>query len=597
MVYVVGVSSGFFGVAEARERPELAGLFKKAQTSVTKGVNFIQLDLESTAEFEEPELAEKMKKDIIEKLGVSFGIHSETKAAGVEAAELDSAIAFEYKRAHKRIVEILKKSREIGSKYLLVHSSESEPFPLLERILQTCDLVDFFGRPLSDFLKENKELLDWVLGAKKEEIVNSVLEVWKEKEDKTTIEDLTNKFKEKSIFPKNFIITEVWRGVTLEERIQFYIMEIISRAQASYRKLFKEFTKEEKEEVTKFLRVEVERIVELLPSDLIEFVRSKGLHYGPERIAYYFIAKWMELHKDPLWEKIVKAAITFFSRRDKKSVEEWLKENKLSLEKLTIDEENFRLRYELWVPAVSAKYIFGHFFPISPEYEDPKKYLDTMIFAIESPFGGRGIEEYYRLSNPYFYYFLVEEVNKTAKKDIFAVDLDLEHMISSKIDPELVAELWPEEGGRFIRVIHAGWPSTLAPAHLPIKVGSKAQEYLYKVYYKFRQKGFGKDPKTEYWIIFERGPPETFVDSVVALKLIAKFLEEGVPPEKLPLEFYGIAPKEVFAEERQLATIKEHAYEPLRDLLVLPEEIHGLFGRAAIEKGVPPEKWKKEELR
>jgi hypothetical protein len=597
MVYVVGVSSGFFGVAEARERPELAGLFKKAQTSITKGVNFVQLDLESTAEFEEPNLKEKMKKDIREKLGVSYGIHSETKAAGVEAAELDSAIAFEYKRAHKRIVEILRKSKEIDSKYVLVHSSESEPFPLLERILQTCDLVDFYGRSLSDFLKENKDLLDWVLGGKKEEIVNSVLEVWKEKGEKITIEDIIATFAKRKIFPKNFIIGEIWRGATLEGILHSIIVTIVSREEHYRRKLFKEFSSEEKEEVLRLLTEELKREVERMPSELIEFVRSKGLHYGPERIAYYFIAKWMELHKDPLWEKIVKAAITFFSAREKKSIEEWLKENNLSLERLTIDDENFRARYELWVPAVSAKYIFGHFFPISVEYEDPKKYLDPMIFALESPFGGRGIEEWYRLSNPYLYYFLVEEVNKTANKEIFAVALDLEHMLSSKIDPELVAELWPEEGGKFIRVIHAGWPSTLAPAHLPIKLGSRAQEYLYKVYYKFRLKGFGKDPKKECWIIFERGPPETFMDSVLALKTIVEFLEKDVPPEKLPLEFYGISPTGVFAEERQLATIKEHAYEPLRDLLVLPEEIHGLFGRAAIEKGVSPEKWKKEELR
>jgi hypothetical protein len=596
MVYVVGVSSGFFGVAEARERPELAGLLKKAQTSITKGVNFVQLDLESIAEFEEPKLVEKMKRDIKEKLGISYGIHSETKAAGVEAAELDSAIAFEYKRAHKRIVEILKHSKAIDAKYVLVHSSESEPFTLLERILQTCDLVDIYGRSLSDFLRENKDLIDWVLGGKKEEIVNCVMEVWREKGEKITIENIALAFKTKGIFPKNFIISEVWRGATLEEILHGVAETVISREAHYRRKPFREFSPEEREEVSKLLREELERIVERMPSELIEFTRSKGLHYGPERIAYYFIAKWMESRKDPLWEKIVKAAITFFASHDRKSVEEWLMENKISLERLSIDDENFRVRYELWVPAVSAKYIFGHFFPIYPEYEDPKKYLDPMIFVLESPFGGRGIEEWYRLSNPYFYYFLVEEVNRTAKKDIFAVALDLEHMLSSRVDPELIAELWPEEGGKFIRVIHAGWPSTLAPAHLPIKVGSKAQEYLYRVYYKFRQKGFGKDQK-EYWIIFERGPPETFMDSVVALKLIAEFLEKDVPPEKLPLEFYGISPKEIFAEERQLAAIKEHAYEPLRDLLVLPEEIHGLFGRAAIEKGVPPEKWKKEELK
>jgi len=107
MGYVLGFSSGAFGVAGPEERPNLAGLSQKAESSITKGVNFVQLDLESLSEFEEPDLERKMKEDIMEKLNVKFGIHSETRAFGVEAAELDSAIKMEYERSHERIVRIL----------------------------------------------------------------------------------------------------------------------------------------------------------------------------------------------------------------------------------------------------------------------------------------------------------------------------------------------------------------------------------------------------------------------------------------------------------------------------------------------------------
>jgi hypothetical protein len=475
---------------------------------------------------------------------------------------------------------------------VLIHSSESEPFPLLERVLQACDLVDVDGGSLADFLKKNEWLIDWVLGGKYEDIIECVIKIWKEKKRVPTTEEIGEAFKEKKIAPKNFIFTEVWHGAILEEEVQSRIesVEEILRLEEKRRAVsLEEKEKEIRERLTTFLKE--------IRSFLLSFVQSRSLHYGPERLAYYLMAKWMEVNKEPLWEKIVNAAITFFARSEGKSREDWMKENKIEPQKLSIDDENFRRKHEIWVPAVSARYIFGHFFPKYIQYEDPKRYLDPMIFALESPMGGRGIEEWMRLSNPYLYYFLVEEVNRKAGKDIFAIALDFEHMLSSRIDPKIVAELIPEGGGRYIRIIHAGWPSTLAPAHLPIKVGSDAQRYLYELYYKYRQKGFGKDPKIECFILFERGPPETLVDSVIALKLIAEFLEKDVPPEKLPLEFFGISPTGVFAEERQLATIREHAYEPLRDLLVLPEEIHGLFGRAAIEKGVPPEKWKKEELR
>ncbi|MEM7821800.1 MAG: hypothetical protein QXX38_03265 [Candidatus Aenigmatarchaeota archaeon] len=50
----------------------------------------------------------------------------------------------------------------------------------------------------------------------------------------------------------------------------------------------------------------------------------------------------------------------------------------------------------------------------------------------------------------------------------------------------------PEGGGKYVRVVHAGWPSTLAPAHLPIEVDSAQQKYLYKMYYKLRQKDLAR---------------------------------------------------------------------------------------------------------
>jgi hypothetical protein len=601
MVYVLGVSSGAFGVAGGEEKPQLAGLFKKAQSSITKGVDFVQLDLESISEFEEPDLERRMDEEIMKKLGIKYGIHSETRAFGVEAAELDSAVKMEYERAHERIINVLKNSKRIKAKYVLIHSSESEPFRLLERTSQSSDLVDPQGNPLRDFLKQNEWLLNWALSGRKEDVkkkmVECVMKVWKEKEMKIEVKDVEEEFKENGMVCQNFFWVEILRGRTLEESLVDYIVSNAQAEETARGKSYDSFPIEFKEN----FNLRIERSLEIRIEDLKELIRSivqsRELHYGPERWAYYFIARWMEEVKDPLWEKIVLASMKFFAKREGKTLEEWMADKKIDPKKLSIEDENFRRYYEIWVPAVSAKYIFGHLFPTRSEYEDPKKYLDGMILVIESPMGGRGIEEWLRLANPYQYYFLVEEANKKAGKDLFAVAMDFEHMLSLRIDPEKVIDLLPENGGKYVRVIHAGWPSTLAPAHLPIEVGSNQQKYLYEMYYKLRQKGFGKDDK-EFYIIFERGGPETFQQSIISLRLIIDCLEKDIQPDKLleHPEFFGIDLSQVMSQERQRVVIMEHAFDPLKGLLMVPEEEHGFLGRAAVEKG-KVEEWRKEKYK
>jgi len=121
-MYLVGVSSGIFAAAPEQERIQYAGLAKKAEYCITKGVEFVQIDLESISEFKAPNLKEDLER--IRGLGIRYGIHSETRAFGVEAAELDSAIEMDYKFGHERLREILEKAGEVKSEYVLIHSSE-----------------------------------------------------------------------------------------------------------------------------------------------------------------------------------------------------------------------------------------------------------------------------------------------------------------------------------------------------------------------------------------------------------------------------------------------------------------------------------------
>lgn len=570
MVYLVGVSSGAFGAAAMEERPQLLGLYRKAQHSITQGVQFVQIDLESVSEFEEPGLKRHMEEDITKKLHITFGIHSETKAFGVEAAEIDSAQAIEYERAHRRLIDILNKAGDIGSKYVLIHSSESDPFPLLALRAQPSDLVDFFGRSFDKFLKQHEWLVKWVM----------------EEEGKF-----------------------LW-NVILGRDLDQYLREYKDDAEANYKLNYKKqlapdvLEKEAKEHAEEMLT----RRREELKRYLYDVVKSRALNYGPERWAYYLVAKYMEEKNDPLWRKIIDATLDFFVEREKKSdpsaTRQTVLDKKNVKELYSMNDSGFREYHELWVPAVSAKYIWGHLFPEECDhakekgkFEDPKPIIKkfNMPLTLESPMGGRGIEEWLRFYNPIQMYYLAEEVNKKAGFDCLQLALDLEHMLSIRLDPETVIKLFPEGGGKIVKVIHAGWPSTLAPAHVPIPLGSEQQQYLYSMYYLLRKKGFGLDPNVNHYILFERGP-FPIRESVIALREIVKFLEKGIEPKKLPPEFFGIATGELASEERQRVAIRAHAEEPLKGVIMVPEEEHGLLGKGATEKG-KAEVWKKEELK
>jgi len=119
---------------------------------------------------------------------------------------------------------------------------------------------------------------------------------------------------------------------------------------------------------------------------------------------------------------------------------------------------------------------------------------------------------------------------------------------------------------------------------------------VYKPLWILRKAGLGKYHTT--YLLFERGGfKDPFKQSVTALRLIAKYLEKDVPPDELPEEFFGVAPRAMLSEERQWVTIYQHAMDPLKGLLKIPEEEYTFLGRAATEAGKRPEEWRKEEFR
>ncbi len=670
MPYTIGVSSGIFGAATQEERFAFTsvGLAKKAQYAITKGVQFVQIDLESISEFEEFDIEKKMQQ--VASLGISFGIHSETPAFGSrEFPHLDSAIKPDYRRGHERLIIILRNSAKIKSKYVLVHSSESVPFQFLGRELQPTELIDPWGRDLKYFIDTFKDIYlkngedktnTWLwhqdeiwkdvlhdtpggtldrarvariqsldefarrsvvlekVNEKKNEKINAIIE----KEFGPQLNIAKNKLAQARgpIETKEFVLGLQETKIANAEGELAQIQEKIRKRQEELKDTVKIDPKDIIIEDKDKERIEFEKNIEWkagedvwkkaeadeLLSYFERLIQSRQLSYGPERIAYYIMAKWMEVKDHKLWKPVINITIDYYAKKENKTREQWLKDK--GIERISIDDQNFQKDYRLWVPSVSALYVLGHFRPedappiynekkelVKPEFkvEDPKKILEKekLYFVFETPMAGSGMEDLLRFPQPAQMFYLVKEM----KSNWFGIAVDIEHMLMDGLNVETAIDIMPKDSGKLVRVVHSGYPSPLGPAHIPIPLGSDQQLYLYKTYWNLRQKGMGKDD--EVFIIFERtGGADPIQQSVLALRLIKQFLEKDTPPDKLPLDFYGLEPGQWASTERQKSQILEHAYDPLKGMLQVPEEEHGILSKGAVEKG-KTEEWRKEKYR
>ena len=509
MGYIVGVSSGMFMTATQEEKAQFLTVPRKIFRGGLEGVNFTQLDIESITEFVEPYLKEETKK--IRDLGIRFGVHGESYAMG--GAEkpigmMDSAIETEYFHCHERLIQHIKGCGMIKAEYVNIHPSETTSFIRLGMHLQPAKLVDFWGRSLKDFLKENTKVLDW-------------------------------------------LVESIKKGFIKITHISTYFYNIRDRKIRELKKEEKDITDEE------YARI----VNETYKESLLEVVESQELEYGSEKIAYYAIAKWMQDVNDPLWKSIVGK---------------------------NIEEEKLIEKINDWVPAVAAKYIWGHFNPINTKkYKDPKPLLQkyNLYFVFESTMGSSGVEGMNRIFKPSHFIKMCQ----TIRSKWVCVCFDFEHVLSQNVDPKKDIEDIPFGAANLLKVCHLGFPTTHPTAHMPIPLGSKQQLWLYERLWELRKKGF-KDG----YLIFERGSAPRD-KSLIALKIIKQYLEKDVPPMELPLSFYGMEPEGPDLK-REEVMMREHFMAPLKGLLAVPEEEYTFLSKTAVGKG-KTEEWKKEKYK
>jgi hypothetical protein len=359
------------------------------------------------------------------------------------------------------------------------------------------------------------------------------------------------KFLEENTKIFDWAVDAVNRGIITATHLPSY--------RSYYRKEVEEEIGKEKEKLTEEERIKIVR--EGDKRAIAAFFDSSELEYGAERISYMIIAKWMQQNKDYLWGSIV----------GKK-----------------IEDEKLDSKSREWVPAVAAKYVWGHFNPKDTgRYKDPKPLLQKygIYFVFETQMGSAGVEGLFRLMRPRDMAFLCRSIGS----QWVAVCFDFEHVLSQNIEPKKEIESIPYGMASYIKVCHLGWPTPHVPAHMPIPIGSEAHMYLYDVLFDLRKKGM-KDA----WFIYERASAAR-ESTILAMRMLKKFLEKDVPLKQLPLEFFGMDPKGPDFK-RQEVTIRDHFMDPIKGMMVVPEEEYTFLSKAATEKG-KAELWKKEQFR
>lgn len=562
MGYLAGVSSGMFSMAQPQEKIGMIDLSQKAFYSAFKGVNFTQIDLERSTEFVAPELQEKLKR--IRNLNIQYGIHGLCGAMGSKGIFLDSAVMDDWVRTHISIVRDIDLAGKFGAKYYLQHASETTPYGWLGKDMQSSDVVDIWGRPLWTFLEENESVANWI-------ITQEEIHAW----HLNTVEDYTSEPGFRQSIEKEGhrkISEEMIKEGKLKAELDRLIPTTPDAAE-EFAKRVETFVKEQEVPIAKGQA----------KKELTSRLKRADIVYAAERIAYLAIGRWMSENKDPIWLKVVGDKLL-----DKK----------------------LKVKDYLWVPAVSLKYIWGHFnTDKSPTcngnndrycYEDPKKYLEKhqISFVIETAMVGAGMEREYRLTNPKDFVILCKQMEDEGCP-WFRAAIDFEHILGAGIEPmkDCIEKLIPN-GGKYINTLHVGWPTPVEPAHVPIYLGSEQQEWLYNWMLELKKRGFNEDENR--YIIFERagGVGGDAVDqSGMAIKKIIDFLRKDVPVKDLSkpenLCFYGIDEPTIKLQETE---IREHAMDPIRGLLQIPEEQHGFIGGTAVQKGKAKE-WEAAKMR
>jgi hypothetical protein len=567
-MYKIGVSSGLYSIARPEE---LSTTLRKLGYALTRGTSVIELSADVPNEVTETE-GEEIRK-LADKQGLDILFH------GSLTVPMEIPERGEWRDAHDHMCKSIRSAVFAGAKYVDFHASLNIWLELMTYAGRklTMSFCDHDGHFISKILSENERLRKWFINNRMSEYIRDILN----QEDMGSLgaeeRDIENQLDAR--------IEELKKKDLPEE--QMLVIKRSYQAQASG------------------LSVAIRRrhVNEKLKSgrqwDSEELRGSVGILDG-----YLIMAHHMFFTKDPIWvamADIYKGALSKYKMDY--SDDDWLEKTWRKAE-----DANDRDFKEFFYAAVAAKYLEGHTkrtlewvdkelvgkeFAKNPELA---KIAKNIILAIECPdardptHGGL-----HMLWRPRQIYAAVKTIRTTLKTTRIEMLMDFEHVATQGVDPikdlEETIKIAPDFG-QYTLSVHSNAPNPLQP-HNPLEMGDVR---VYKLLWLLRKTGFGKNRTT--YLIFERGgAQDPFRQSIEALRMMVKYLELDCDPEKLPPEFFGVKGATAGDVRRQSQIIMDHAYEPLKDLLEMPEEEWTMLSQAALKKGKRPEQWKKEEFK
>jgi len=618
MAYQLAMSSG---LALVRRDPNLMGIGRKMPSVIFYGVNMVQVDMETqtSAEIFEPDV-EQFVKRFYEDLGIRWVMHGEIG----QTVAFETALLPRWRGVHRRLHQYMDAMYEKFVKpkdmskylpgYIDFHISNEMVLGYFSERFRVAGLptVDFKGRyNWTDLLNENPELDKWfrdvmlfLVYGREVPLVTSGVEDIKNQARAPIVRDNLEKLRREN-----------------PERVRQGIEEWARMHNGAQPRDLDEYE---------------EALPEIRPTDaqIIQEVYNRWLGatatrhtkgaITEEEIAYAIITKYLETKKDdpkePLWKLFFGEKTSLvdlekkWGRKDEKTGE--IKARRLA----DPDTGDIYLDPDV-IAMVGCRYIIGHFEsdPL-PEYiaemtqKKPERVNDSfytkkaidklkqvkVTLVFENPeLSEAGTEGLQRIIRGKHMYNFVKAAEKVLGTEYIRLLIDLNHWVHNAIDPGSEFDILKKEApdfGKYVKAVHIyePWP---IHEHAPFDIPSDEQVKIYRWLYQLRQIGF-----KEGILVYERGggenPQQIARTVILALREIITNLEKDVEPKKLPLEFYGISPAGVFSPERQMVIIREHARDPLKGLIIAPEEEHTALGKEALAKPeMTPEKWKKEELR
>lgn len=591
----VGVSTGLYGVARSED---LGTAVRKLGYGLTRGVSAIELSEDVPHEITETE--GKELRYIAKKQGLELLLH------GSLTVPMCIPERGEWRDADDHLKKSVRSAVYAGCSYVNFHASLREWLELMTYAGRklTMTFCDHEGNFINKLLKKSEKLRKWFVEKRWDDYYTDVLtreeiyrassrgdaeaEAWRK-------EEIGRRMRESGV-PNDIIDYYLTHGSIPPMTSP----DLVRKIRNIIEKITNEFSVKRSELDRKYIKDAMNRKLSTGGKWRNEELRAiVGVLDG-----YHIMAHYLFYEKDPIWMAMAEQYKDVLKRyKLDYSKFYWLDEAWEEAEKK--NDKEFK---EFFYGVCGAKFLEGHMKKLfewmekeligkelkgKPELQEIARKLKIALEIPDSR--DPSVAGMYILWHPKQLYAAIKTIRKTLKTDRVWILIDFEHIATQGLDVLKVLDEVTQKNpdfGSYVLSVHSNKPNPLH-SHIPIEIGDID---IYTLEWYLRRSGMGKT-YTAY-LIFERGGGEDpFKRAVEALKIIARYLEQDIPPEDLPPEFFGVKGLTAGSFKRQLQIIRDHFHEPLKDLLQMPEEEWSMLSQAAIKAGRKPEAWKKGELR